>query len=86
MPFVELVDQPHWAVEPVGGFYVPKVHLLCIVKGISDPDLAICHEFAHYCDELKGNLLAQLAKGFEHDLGVQKRALRDLTEFRAVSQ
>ena len=48
MTFVEFVDQPHWSDE-VEGYYVPKVHILCIWKGTKDPDLVLAHEFDLIC-------------------------------------
>ena len=80
---MKLVDQPHWSDE-VEGYYVPKVHLLCVSKGTKDPDLVLAHEFHHYVDEIKGDLLQRLEKRLSTEVGVHKRAERDLAEFRAA--
>jgi len=84
-PYTKTVDYPHWDKDgDVGGYYVPRVHILCIVKGTADPDLALCHEFHHYLDELKGDLLQRLEKRLDCEKGVQKRAVRDLAEYKKL--
>ena len=84
-PFVKLVDQPHWIEDGCEGYYVPKVHILCVWKGTKDPDLVLVHEFNHYVDELKGDLLQRLEKRLSTEDGVHQRAVRDLKEFRAAN-
>ena len=82
-PYVKYVDRPHWDDE-VEGYYVPKVHILCIWKGAEDKELVLAHEFHHYVDEVKGDLLQRLEKRLSTEDGVQARAERDLEEFRAT--
>ena len=84
-PFVKLVDQPHWVEGGCEGYYVPSVNILAICKGTDmDPDLVLAHEFHHYVDEVKGDLLQRLEKRLSTEDGVHKRAVRDLEEFHAL--
>ena len=87
MPYLKYVDSPHWQGEDerIEGYYVPKVHILCIWKGAEDKELVLAHEFHHYVDEVKGDLLQRLEKRLSTEDGVHKRAVRDLAEFRAAS-
>ena len=78
-PFVKFVDQPHWVEGGCGGYYVPRVHILCLVKSTGeDPEIVLAHEFHHYVDDLKHGIIQ---KGV-NEASVQARAVRDVVEFR----